>query len=171
MSLYTRATLATRAVQANHQFRVSGMYPVPTLEEEAELSVKLNEYRKKTAGLEDGRVPAPVVDFLEKTVPNWTIEIQQVQLDMAVCLVDFMQEFNRLPDENGLRREKVLFNFLKRMAQRMKTPMDGPVFMKTKEYLDKNVKGWMTVDSHNDMAIVRYMAGLIAFRGRTPLGC
>lgn len=164
-------SLATRAILANHKFMTSGLYPVPSREEELELAKKLVEYRNKTAGKEDGRVPFQVLAFLESKIPNWTSEVQTAQLDMTVHLIDFIQTYARFPDENGCRQERLLFNFLRRMAQRMRTPSDGPVFQKTKDLLDKNVKGWMAVESQNDMAIVRYMAGLIDFRGRTPMGC
>jgi hypothetical protein len=165
MSLYTRA------IQANRYFQTTGLYPVPTKEEEAELASKLVQYRNKVAGLEDGRVPEPALVLLEAKIPHWTEDVQQLQLDMAIFLVDFIQEHNRLPDEQAGRREKVFFNFLKRMAQRMRTPSDGPVFSKTKELLDKNIKGWVSVDSGMDMAITQYMVGLVDFRGRTPMGC
>lgn len=165
MSLYTRA------IQANHYFKTTGLYQTPTKEEEAELAAKLIHYRNKTAGLEDGRVPIAALELLENKIPNWTEDVQQLQLDMAIFLVDFIQEHNRLPDENAGRREKVFFNFLKRMAQRIRTPSEGPVFMKTKEFLDKHIKGWMAIESGQDMAIAVYLTGLVAFKGRTPLGC
>lgn len=163
-------SIVSRAIRANQYFQQSGCYSVPTLEEEKELASILIRYRRQVAGLEDGRVPDEISNCLIHHYENWESDVKQMQLEMAYLVKEFTIEFNHLPRENGSRREKVMYNFLKRMSQRMRIPSDGPVFIETKELLDNYVNGWMTISSGNELAVIQYMLGLRDFRGRTPMG-